>query len=625
MPPVPAAAARSTSTAAEVNLRTYIRMLKWLLPHIWAIAVAGVFLAVTTVLSFASLAAFIPLIDVKFAPGGALATMKKIGIEGWPYGERILSFLADILNRGDDTVMLVLAGFIVFAVLIRCAADFLYTYIIAYIMNRITVDISKCLYTKILDHSLLFFMRKGIGNLISHFTNDIEQMRRGAVVVLGDVVKEPLKMAVCLLFIFGIDHRLALLSLAVLPVTTYIIYKLGRSAKKRSLRAWEKKAAVTSVLQESFGGIRLIKAFATEKREIRRFWDASRELFRHLMKIAKLRTSSAPIIELLYTTAFAAILIAALQGERGTSVPGGFFSFFIALGALYAPLRRLAKVHITINQGIAGGERVFAILDLQPDIQESPDAADIPRLSEGLAFRNVSFSYHSAGRVLNDVTFSVPKGKTTAIVGLSGEGKTTIANLLLRFYDPTSGSIEIDGADIRKGTLRSLRRQIGIVTQEVILFNDTVRNNISYGSEDAPESAIMSAAAAAQVDQFVDSLPQGYDTLLGEGGARLSRGQRQRIAIARAVVKNPAILILDEATSSLDAHHSSMLYDALSRFVRERATILISHQLSHVMQADQILVLRNGRIIARGMHEELLAACDFYRDLYKKQETSRNG
>lgn len=606
-------------------MRTYIRMLKWLLPHIWAIVVAAVFLVVATVLSFASLMAFMPLIDIKFSPDGGLVSIKKIGVESWPYGERILSFFSDILANGDDTVILTLAGFVVCAVVVRCLADFLYTYIIAYVMNRISVDISKTLYAKILSHSLPFFMRRGVGNLISNFTNDVEQMRNGAVVVLGDIVKNPLKMGVYLIFIFGIDYQLAILALAVLPVTTYIIYKLGRGVKKRSLLAWEKRATLTSVLQESFSGIRLIKAFATEERETNRFWEASRSVFRHLMKIAKFRASSAPIIELIYTTAFAAILVAALQGERGTSMPGGFFSFFIALGALYAPLRGLAKVHIAINQGIAGGERVFEVLDTEPGIQESPEAKNIPRLREEIVFKNVSFSYEGGGSVLDDVSFAVAKGKTTAIVGLSGEGKTTIVNLLLRFYDPTSGSVEIDGIDIHKASLKSLRSQIGIVTQEVVLFNDTIRNNIAYGSEEATDDAVMSAAAVAQVDQFVDSLPDRYDTILGEGAARLSRGQRQRIAIARAVVRNPAILILDEATSSLDAHHSSMLFDALSRFMHERATILISHQLSHVRMADQILILTNGRVTARGTHEELLASCDFYSNLYKKQEASDHG
>ncbi len=606
-------------------MRTYLRMLKWLLPHIWAIAVSSILLLITTILSFATVFAFMPLVDMNFAEDGGLATMKKIGLENWPHGEKALSFLTDFLAKGDSTVMLTLAGFIVCAVLIKCTADFLYAYVVAYVMNRVSVDISKALYSKILDHSLLFFMRRGVGKLISSFTNDVEQMRHGAVIVLGDVVKEPLKMGMNLLLIFMIDYQLAILALAVLPVTTYIIYKLGRGVKKRSLRAWEKRATLTSVLQESFGGIRLIKAFATEEREIKRFWDACRTLFRHLMKIAKFRALSAPIIELIYTTAFAAIFIAALRGERGTSEFGGFLVFFGALGTLYAPLRKLAKVHILINQGIAGGERVFDILDMQPDIQESPNAIDVARLREETSFKNVSFSYEEGGAVLDNVSFTVAKGKTTAIVGLSGEGKTTIVNLLLRFYDPTSGSIEIDGIDIHKASLKSLRSQIGIVTQEVVLFNDTIRNNIAYGSEEATDDAIMSAAAVAQVDQFVDDLPDRYDTILGEGAARLSRGQRQRIAIARAIVRNPAILILDEATSSLDAHYSSMLFDALSRFMRERATILISHQLSHVRMADQILLLTNSKVTARGTHEELLASCDFYRNLYKKQEASDHG
>jgi len=621
----PAAVEKSTNTAAgKGKVKTYLRMLKWLLPYSWAIVVAAVFLVVTTALSFVSLAAFMPLVDIKFSPDGGMASLKKIGVATWPYGEKILSFFSEIFEKGDSTVIYMLAAFIVVAVLIRCVSDFFHAYLIAYIMNMVSVDISKALYTRILNHSVLFFMHKGVGNLISRFTNDIEQMRRGAVIILIGGLKEPLKMGVNLILIFAIDYQLAILSLAVLPITTYIIYKLGRGIKKRSLLAWEKTSTLTSVLQESLSAIRVIKAFSTEKLETGRFWNASRDVFRHLMKMAKFRASSAPVIEFIYTTAFAAILVAALRGERGTSEFGGFVVFFAALGTLYTPLRRLAKIHIAINQGIAGGERVFEIMDLQPDIEESAEAREISRLEKELAFRNVFFSYDDSGKVLDGVSFTVPKGKTTAIVGLSGEGKTTIVNMLLRFYDPTSGSIEIDGVDIREATFTSLRRQMGIVTQEVTLFNDTIYNNIAYGLDDISRDKVISAANAAQVNQFVDSLPDGYDTVVGEGAARLSRGQRQRIAIARAIVRNPAILILDEATSSLDAYHSSMLFDALSRFMRERATILISHQLSHVRTADQILVLRKGLLIGRGTHKALLASCDFYRDLYEKQDVGRD-
>jgi subfamily B ATP-binding cassette protein MsbA len=327
---------------------------------------------------------------------------------------------------------------------------------------------------------------------------------------------------------------------------------------------------------------------------------------------------------MVYTLGFAMILAAALLSSRGTSEPGGFLIFFGALASLYAPLRRLAKVHNVVNMGIAGGERVFALMDMESEVKESPDAEDLPWFEDEITFRNVTFSYEGHEKVLDDVSFTVLKGQATAIVGLSGEGKTTIANLLLRFYDPTSGSVEVDGTDIRAVTLKSLRRQIGVVTQEVVLFNDTIRNNIRYGNDGASEEVVMSAAKAAQVNQFVDSMPDGYDTVVGEEAARLSRGQRQRIAIARAMVRNPAILILDEATSSLDAHHSTLLFEALAGFMHERATLLISHQLSHVRFADEIIVLKKGRVEASGTHDELLKRSEFYKDLYRKQEVAGN-
>jgi subfamily B ATP-binding cassette protein MsbA len=604
-------------------MKTYMRMLKWLWPHSFAMAGAFLTLIVATLLSFASIAAFMPLTDARFSDRGCLATLEKIGIDKWPGGDRILAL--EIFQRGDSSAIHLLVAFIVVAIILKCVADLIHAYLIAYATHSVGIDLSRALYRKTLRQSLPFFMQRGVGNVISHFTNDIDQMVRGAAIVLGDLFKEPLRMAVCLVVLVAIDYRLAVLSLAVLPVTTYIIYKMGRGVKKRSLRAWEEKASMISVLQETLSGIRIVKASATEDKEERHFWSATREVLKHLMKIAKFRASSAPVVEVVYTIAFALILDVALQSSLGTSEPGGFFTFFAALGSLYAPLRRLAKVHNVINMGIAGGERVFAMMDLEPEVKESPGATDLPRLEGEISFRNVSFSYEGHEKVLDNVSFAVPKGQTTAIVGLSGEGKTTIANLLLRFYDPTAGAVEIDDTDIKGVTLKSLRRQIGVVTQEVILFNDTVRNNIKYGREDASEEDVMSAARAAQVDNFVSSLKDGYETVVGEEAARLSRGQRQRIAIARAMVRNPAILILDEATSSLDAHNSSLLFDELSRFMHERATLLISHQLTHVRFADEIIVLKEGRIESSGTHDQLLKSCEFYRDLYRKQETSGNG
>ncbi len=606
-------------------MKTYIRMLKWLWPHSFAMAGAALALVVTTVLSFAQLAAFMPLIDAKFSRGGGLATLERIGVSRLPYGPEVLDFFSGILAKGEVSAIYTMIGLILCAVFVKCLADFLHNYQVLYITHSVGVDISRALYEKTLDHSLPFFMERGVGNVISHFTNDVDHMVRGSAVVLGDLFKEPLRMAVHLVLLLLLDFRLAILALAVLPITTFVIYKMGRGVKQRSTRAWEEKASMMSVLQETLAGIRIVKASATEEREVNHFWRATKEVLKHLMKIAKFRASLPSVVEVVYTIGFGMILAAALLSPRGTSEPGGFLAFFAALASLYAPLKRLAKVHNVINMGIAGGERVFALMDLEPDVTDAPGAADLPRMETAIVFKDVSFSYEGHELVLDNVSFTVPKGQATAIVGLSGEGKTTIANLLLRFYDPTSGSVEIDGRDISGVTMKSLRRQIGIVTQEVILFNDTIRNNIKYGRDDATEAEVMSAAKAAQVGQFVGSLRNGYETVVGEEAARLSRGQRQRIAIARAMVRNPSILILDEATSSLDAHHSSLLFDALSRFMHERATLLISHQLTHVRFADEIIVLKKGRIEATGTHAELLKSCEFYRDLYRKQETSGNG
>jgi len=421
--------------------------------------------------------------------------------------------------------------------------------------------------------------------------------------------------------ILYLNWRLALMLVVFLPAAAIPIVIFGRKHRLLSTTNQQTLAQVSNLLHETISGNRIVKAFCMEGYESGRFAATLQRLLDIVMKDAVIKAFSSPLMELLGVTGIAFIIwYGGHQVIKGDSTPGTFFSFLAALIMFYEPIKRVSNINSTVQQGLSAAVRVFALLDIKPEIENRANAITLPPLTRGLAFENVSFSYDNKARVLDSINLQVRPGEVLALVGPSGGGKTTLANLVPRFYDVSAGRITIDGIDIRDATLASLRGQIAVVTQQTILFNDTVRNNIAYGDPDRAMAEITAAARAAHALDFIQQLPQGFDTVIGEAGARLSGGQQQRISIARALLKNAPILVLDEATSALDTESEREVQKALDNLMKNRTTLVIAHRLSTIRGADRIIVIKDGRIVEQGSHESLLANKGVYELLHNMQE-----
>jgi subfamily B ATP-binding cassette protein MsbA len=518
-------------------------------------------------------------------------------------------------------------GFWAGAILLAYFAKGLGSYFSAYLMTdvgqRVVRDIRQQLFRHILDQSAAFFSRKTTGQLMSRILNDVGQIQQAASETIGDVLREGLSVVGFVVVMFYYDWRLAIVALIVAPIVFYPLKRLGDRVRRSTRRSQEEIEHLSHLTAEGFSGHRIVKAFGAETHEDRRFAAASDRLYRTTLKITSAVALLPPMMEFLGGLAIVGLL---WYGRRrigaGLLDQGSFLGFIFAAFMLYTPFKRLTRVNANIQQAMAAAVRIFEILDTHSEVKERPAARSLPSLARGIEFRDVSFAYDDgAGKtVLRNVSFSARAGQMIALVGLSGAGKTTTVNLLPRFYDVTGGAILIDGVDIRDVTLKSLRQQIGIVTQETVLFDDTIASNIAYGVPGTSAAAIEAAARAAHAHEFIQGLPQKYDTRIGERGQRLSGGQRQRLAIARALLKNSPILILDEATSSLDAESELLVQDALANLMRNRTSFVIAHRLSTVRRADAIVALEKGRVAEIGKHEELLARpAGVYAKLYALQ------
>ncbi len=513
------------------------------------------------------------------------------------------------------------------------ACNYGQTVLMNFIGQRIVADLRMELYRKIQIQSLAFFTKNPTGALMSRITNDVGFIQ-GAVSEAVTALLKDFSTLICLVFvIFYRDWRLAIIAMFVFPLAIYPIAKFGQKMRQIATRTQVTLGSLTTLLQETISGTRIVKAFSMEEYENRRFSVENERLFRLTLKAVSINAISSPLMEFLGGLGISAIIFyGGYQVIHGHSTPGTFFSFLTALIMLYEPVKRLTNVNNTIQQGIAGARRVFSIIDLVPEIRNSPDAISLPGITREIGIRNVTFGYEEK-TVLRDICLTIRSGEVVAFVGMSGGGKTTLVNLIPRFYDVTEGAITIDGRDIRDVTVESLRGQIAIVTQQTILFNDTVRNNIAYGDIVKAEEQIVAAAKAAHAHDFIVNLPAGYDTLIGEQGTKLSGGERQRISIARALLKDAPILILDEATSSLDSEAEIEVQDALENLMKGRTTLVIAHRLSTIRNADRIIVLVNGEIREEGTHDHLLSCEGEYCRLYNMQfkdsgrndEKGRNG
>ena len=495
-------------------------------------------------------------------------------------------------------------------------------YLMADVGQRVVRDLRNRFHAHLLQQSAAFFARRTTGQLLSRLTNDVGQVQHAVSETIGDLLQEGLAVVGYAALLFYYDPRLALVCLTGAPVIVYPLAQLGRRLRKTTRRSQEALEQLSHVAAESFIGHRIVKAFGAEGREAQKFQAASAGLHRTNMTVTRLVSVLPPTMELLGAFAIAgALYYGSHQIAVGRLTPGEFSAFIAALFLMYGPIKKLSRVNASLQQAIAAAERIFEMMDRHTEVREAPHATALPPFRRAIEFENVVFTYDDshARPILRGVTISVCAGQMVAIVGRSGAGKTTLVNLVPRFYDVTGGRILVDGTDIRDVTVASLRAQIGIVTQETILFDDSVSRNIAYGRPEASVQEIEAAARAAHAHEFIVNLPQGYDTFIGERGQRLSGGQRQRLAIARAILKDSPILVLDEATSSLDTESELLVQHALANLMKNRTSFVIAHRLSTIRRADAIIVMDRGRVVETGRHDELLARGKLYARLYELQ------
>ena len=501
-------------------------------------------------------------------------------------------------------------------------AAYFSVYLMTDVGERLVRDLRSRLFGHILAQSAGFFARTTTGALMSRITNDVGRIQHAVAQTLGDLLRESVTLLVYAGILLYLDTGLALVCMTGAPLVIYPLARLGQRVRRTTRRGQEELEHLSHITAEAFAGHRIVKAFAGEPYERQRFDGASGRLYRTNMKVTSSVSALSPLMEWLGAFGIVGVLWYGSREIAAGELTSGDFGLFVgAMLSMYGPLRKLSRVNAAVQQAIAAAERVFETLDTRSEAADRPGARPLASLRRSIEFRAVSFSYgDGGGRVLDQVSFDVP------LVGLSGAGKTTLVNLVPRFYEVTGGTIAIDGVDIRDVTLESLRSQIGIVTQDTVLFDDTIGNNIAYASPAASREMVEQAARAAHAHEFVATLPEGYDTLIGDRGQRLSGGQRQRVAIARALLRNSPILILDEATSSLDAESERLVQDALARLMLNRTAFVIAHRLSTVRRADRIVVLDRGRVCETGRHEELLSAPDsLYAKLYSLQLLGARG
>ncbi len=510
---------------------------------------------------------------------------------------------------------LVIVGLFVF----KGIFDYGQAYLMSYVGQRIIADLREKIYNHLQSLSLSFFTRNPTGVLMSRITNDVTLIQGAVTDAVTGLLKDFFTIIGLVGVIFYTDWKLAIAAVVVFPLAIYPIVNFGRKLRSYSARSQTTMGDISTILLETISGSRIVKAFNMEDYERKRFAKENRRLLGIIMKSVRVRAISHPLMETLGGLGIAFIVFyGGYNVIKGVSTPGTFFSFLAALLMLYEPVKRLSGVNNAIQQGLAAASRIFEVLDTVPEIRSKPGAKVLSSVPKGIEYQNVSFKYEEDW-VLKNINFHIKAGEMVAFVGASGGGKTTLVNLLPRFYDVSSGRVLIDGWDIRDVTVGSLRGMIGIVTQQTILFNDTVKNNIAYGKIDQPFEEIVKAAQAAYAHGFIQNLPRGYDTIIGEQGVKLSGGERQRISIARALLKNAPILILDEATSSLDSESEIEVQKALEFLMQGRTTLVIAHRLSTIRKADRIVVINNGIIVEEGTHEELLEKEGEYRRLYLLQ------
>ena len=586
-------------------MRTYLRLIRFIQPHLGVFGVAVLCMVGSTLLNGIQTGSLIPLAD-------RIVSNRPIPTPDWL--PAWLSALAAWLNTiSPATLLTVFAVIIPFLFLFKGIFEFLQTFYMNDAAQRVIRDLRQKMFDKFMGLSLDYHHRNPTGATMSRVLYDSGVVQNSITEGLTDLVYQTFQIALYLGIVFAIHWKLALVTFAVIPPLAWVMVRIGKILKKLATQAQHAMGQLNSTILESVTGIQIVQAFLMEQQARQKFASTNERFYRINRKIQKRMNFLTPITDTVGAVGGAVVFWYGGQAVLAQELTlGTFTAFFFSMMSLIRPFKRLARLHSTNQQAIAAAVRIFEVLDTEPIIQDAPKAKTLAPLTQEIAFDRVSFQYDGQP-VLRGVSLAIRHGEIVALVGPSGGGKTTLANLLPRFYDPTAGRVTIDGVDIRHVTLSSLRGQIGIVTQDTVLFNDTVRANLSVGNPAASLMEIVEAAKAANAHSFISRLPKGYDTAIGQRGDLLSGGERQRLAIARALLKNPPLLILDEATSHLDAESEHLITEALERLCQARTVLLIAHRLSTVRLAHRIVVIQEGRIVEQGSHEELVKASALYR------------
>ena len=615
------AGAKSAETPAKP--RPIARLLRYVLPYWWQFLVSVALMALVGLLDAGRVLLIGPIFDRVLNPGSQGRTIQLFKLPG---SERFLN-LQQLVPSHFQNPWTVVAFALVAATVLKGIFDYAGTYLVNYAGFGMITDLRDDLYNAILRSSAAFFTKHTTGTLLSTMVNDIERVQYAMSGVLAEFLQQFFTLIFTAAVVVLLGGRLAWVLLLFVPVILYSSRKIGRQVRSTTRGGQDKLAEIQNILHETITGNRIVKAFGMENWEVERFRTAARRLFRANLRLVAAFAISSPLMDILGAIAIALLLLMGRDAiNKHVFTAGTFLAFIVAVFKLYDPVRKFALFNNNFQQAVGASSEIFRFMDMEDEVREKPGARRMPKFTRAIRFVDVSFSYSNSNEsvgdaplVLHDVNLEVKAGEVLAVVGSSGAGKSTLVHLIPRFFDVSSGRILIDDNDVRDVTLESLRSQIGIVTQETVLFNDTVRNNIAYGQPHVSQKQVEEAARAARAYEFIRGLPEGYNTMIGERGVRLSGGERQRIAIARAILKNAPILILDEATSALDSESESLVQSALQNLISGRTVFVIAHRLSTVRRADRIVVLENGTITDIGAHEELMQKLGTYRRLYELQ------